>query len=358
MASYARRFVAAGVRLVGGCCGTTPEHIRQIQLAADGLGAGASARRGRRRARRPRPVAAAARVRRCRAPRSRASRSTLSRGQFVTAVELLPPRGHAAQALVERGRQLRDPRRRCRARPRRPAQPARGMSALPLRCSSSSRPASRPCCSSACRDRSLPGMQSDLLGAHALGLRNILLVTGDRAAPRRLSRTRRRFSTSDSIGLANAVSRLNHGTDLGGQPIGAADRVPHRRTVNPSSLDLDEELRRFGYKAEAGAEFAMTEPVFDVADVEPISGTRARDVDLPLVVTIRRSAACAKPSGWPTKCPASASRRGWSSGCARPPRPGRRLPKGWPSLRNWSRRCGPSHRELSCRGGVRTLCSQ
>ena len=91
---------------------------------------------------------------------------------------------------------------------------------------------------------------------------------------------------ADSIGVTNAVSRLNHGTDLGGQPIGEPTAFHTGVRVSPSSLDLDEEVRRYRYKAEAGAEFAMTEPVFDVADVAHFR-TRAREVDLPLVVTIR-----------------------------------------------------------------------
>ena len=219
-------------------------------------------------------------------PRAEKSRlaSALSRGQFVLAVELDPPRGHATQEFVELGRQLR----------------IRGVDALLV----TDRPASRarmaPLAAALllerqagietvlqfrCRDRRLAGMQAELLGAHALGLRNILLVTGEP--------TRRAdypdatvLVEADSIGVANAVSRLNHGTDLGGQPIGEPTAFHTGVRVSPSSLDLDEEVRRYRYKAEAGAEFAMTEPVFDVADVAHFR-TRAREVDLPLVVTIR-----------------------------------------------------------------------
>ena len=202
----------------------------------------------------------------------------------MLAVELDPPRGHATQEFVELGRQLR----------------IRGVDALLV----TDRPASRarmaPLAAALllerqagietvlqfrCRDRRLAGMQAELLGAHALGLRNILLVTGEP--------TRRAdypdatvLVEADSIGVANAVSRLNHGTDLGGQPIGEPTAFHTGVRVSPSSLDLDEEVRRYRYKAEAGAEFAMTEPVFDVADVAHFRA-RAREVDLPLVVTIR-----------------------------------------------------------------------
>ena len=254
MASYARRSVAAGVRLVGGCCGTTPEHIRAIVAATAPVAGGAT--RATVSAAVPPPTVEPV-------PRAEKSRfaSTLSRGQFVLAVELDPPRGHATQEFVELGRQLR----------------IRGVDALLV----TDRPASRarmaPLAAALllerqagietvlqfrCRDRRLAGMQAELLGAHALGLRNILLVTGEP--------TRRAdypdatvLVEADSIGVANAVSRLNHGTDLGGQPIGEPTAFHTGVRVSPSSLDLDEEVRRYRYKAEAGAEFAMTEPVFD-----------------------------------------------------------------------------------------------
>src|SRR6185503_8247461 len=153
----ARRFVAAGVRLVGGCCGTTPEHTRQMRVAATAPVAGGATRA---------TVSAAVPV-----PRAEKSRlaSTLSRGQFVLAVELDPPRGHATQEFVELGRQLR----------------IRGVDALLV----TDRPASRarmaPLAAALllerqagvetvlqfrCRDRRLAGMQAELLGAHALGL--------------------------------------------------------------------------------------------------------------------------------------------------------------------------------------------
>jgi homocysteine S-methyltransferase len=218
-----------------------------------------------------------------RADKSRLA-STLARGQFVLAVELDPPRGHTTQEFVELGRQLR----------------IRGVDALLV----TDRPASRarmaPLAAALllerqagietvlqfrCRERRLAAMQAELLGAHALGLRNILVVTGEPV--RRADYTdATALVEADSIGVTNAVSRLNHGTDLGGQPIGEPTAFHTGVRVSPSSLDLDEEVRRYRYKAEAGAEFAMTEPVFDAADVTHFRG-RARDVDLPLIVTIR-----------------------------------------------------------------------
>jgi homocysteine S-methyltransferase len=115
----------------------------------------------------------------------------------------------------------------------------------------------------ACRDRNLLGMESDLLGAHAMGVRNLLLVTGD--PPRRGDYA---FATGvydvDSIGLTNVVTRLNHGVDIGGEPLVSQTAYHIGVAVNPTALDLDYEIRRFEFKVEAGAEFAVTQPLFDL----------------------------------------------------------------------------------------------
>ena len=115
----------------------------------------------------------------------------------------------------------------------------------------------------ACRDRNLLGMESDLLGAHAMGIRNLLLITGD--PPRRGDYA---FATGvydvDSIGLTNVVSRLNHGVDIGGEPLSRQTAYHIGVAVNPTALNLDDEVRRFEYKVEAGAEFAITQIVFDL----------------------------------------------------------------------------------------------
>src|SRR6185295_7995242 len=119
-----------------------------------------------------------------------------------------------------------------------------------------------------CRDRNLLGIQSDLLGAHAIGLRNVLLITGD---PGRVSDYPDATAVFDvdSIGLTNVVSRLNHGCDVGGQAIGAPTAFHIGVSVNPAASNMDEELRRFEYKVEAGAEYVVTRPVFDVGAFEP-----------------------------------------------------------------------------------------
>jgi homocysteine S-methyltransferase len=114
-----------------------------------------------------------------------------------------------------------------------------------------------------CRDRNLLGMQSDLLGAHSLGLRNLLLITGDPPKLGDYPDATAVFDV-DSIGLTNMVRRLNHAEDVGGNSIGAPTSFCVGVGVNPGAVDLPREISRFEWKVDAGAEFAITQPVFDV----------------------------------------------------------------------------------------------
>jgi methionine synthase / methylenetetrahydrofolate reductase(NADPH) len=257
MASYARRFINAGVRLVGGCCGTTPDHIRAIKTAVRALAPGA-ARAGAR-------PAAAAPAAPLLPPVAREQKSrmanTLARGGFVVSVELTPPRGFQADALVEHARTLKIRGVDLVNVPDSPRASAR-MSALSAALLVQQQSGVETILHYACRDRNLLGMQSDLLGAHAMGVRNVLLITGDPPKVGDYPDATAVFDV-DSIGLANVVSRLNRGADIGGQPIGSQTAFHIGVAVNPGALNLDEELRRFAYKVEAGAEFAITQPVFD-----------------------------------------------------------------------------------------------
>jgi homocysteine S-methyltransferase len=119
----------------------------------------------------------------------------------------------------------------------------------------------------ACRDRNLLGMLSDLLGAAAAGLRNLLIVTGDPPKMGPYPEATAVFDI-DAIGLTNLVARLNRGLDPGGNALGAPTRFVHGVGVNPAAPDLERELKRFAWKAEAGAAFAMTQPVFDPGQLE------------------------------------------------------------------------------------------
>lgn len=265
MASYARRFINSGVRLVGGCCGTTPDHIRQIKIAVRALAAPRPVARdgaGTDRRRSERASEAAAVV-----PRAEKSRmaNNLARAVFTVSVELVPPRGFDAHALVEEARQLRIHGVDLVNIPDGPRASAR-MSALSAAVIIQQQAGVETILHYACRDRNLLGMQSDLLGAHSMGIRNVLLVTGDPPHAGDYPDATAVFDV-DSIGLTNVVARLNRGMDIGGQTIGAPTAFHIGVAVNPWALDLELELRRFRYKVEAGAEFAITQPVFEVASL-------------------------------------------------------------------------------------------
>jgi len=135
-----------------------------------------------------------------------------------------------------------------------------------------------------CRDRNLLGIQSDLLGAHAMGVRNLMLVTGDPGRVGDYPDATAVFDV-DSIGLTNVVSRLNRGCDVGGQSIGAPTAFHVGVSVNPGASNLEQELRRFDYKVEAGAEFVITRPIFDLRGLEPFV-RRIESARLPIVAGV------------------------------------------------------------------------
>jgi methionine synthase / methylenetetrahydrofolate reductase(NADPH) len=257
MASYARRFISTGVRLVGGCCGTTPDHVRHIKQAVRALAppaARAPARVGVVTAPAPevRPVA--------RHEKSRMGNS-LSRGALTITVQLDPPRGFRADEMVEQARHLRIHGVDLVNIPDGPRASGR-MSALAAAVLVQQQAGLETILHYTCRDRNLLGMQSDLLGAHSMGIRNLLVITGDPPQMGDYPDATAVFDV-DSIGLTNVVHRLNQGLDIGGQSIGHPTAFLIGVAVNPGAPNLDEEIRRFDYKVEAGAEFAVTQPVFD-----------------------------------------------------------------------------------------------
>jgi methionine synthase / methylenetetrahydrofolate reductase(NADPH) len=277
MASYARRFINNGVRLVGGCCGTTPDHIKQIKAAVRSLAPTIAPRE------KPVPVASSApRVEMV--PRSEKSRmaNALSRSVFTISVELVPPRGDDSRKLVEQARQLRIHGVDLVNVPDGPRASAR-MSALAASVIVQQESGMETILHYACRDRNLLGMQSDLLGAHAMGIRNVLLITGDPPYVGDYPDATAVFDV-DSIGLTNVVSRLNQGLDIGGEPIGSPTAFHIGVALNPSALDLEHEHRRFRYKVEAGAEFAITQPVFDVEAL--LEFLQRSDCSIPVLASI------------------------------------------------------------------------
>ena len=202
MASYARRFILHNVRVVGGCCGTTPEHIRQMKTVARCAGCAFRPRSPRPRLRRPAASLSAeggrARPRVDAPPVAREKKSRLAnamaRGTFVVAVELLPPRGYQTEPVVERARRLKIGGVDVISIPDGQRAGAR-ISALSLAVLIEQQAGVETLLQYSCRDRNLLGIQSDLLGAHAMGLRNLMLVTGDPAASA-TTRTRPPCSTS------------------------------------------------------------------------------------------------------------------------------------------------------------------
>ncbi len=280
MASYARRFINSGVRLVGGCCGTTPEHIRHIKMAVRSLAPAARPVATSPSARVVDPAAPATIV--ARPDKSRMA-NALARGGFVVCVELVPPRGSRPEAFLEQARQLQIRGVDLVNIPDGPMASAR-MSALSAAVLVQQQAGVETILHYACRDRNLLGMQSDLLGAHAMGVRNLLIVTGDPPTLGDYPDATAVFDV-DSIGLTNVVAQLNRGLDIGGQPIGQATGFHIGVAVNPAALTLEEELRRFAYKVEAGAEFAITQPVFDVTEFRSFLG-RVASHEIPIIAGV------------------------------------------------------------------------
>jgi len=284
MASYARRFILHQVRVVGGCCGTTPEHIRQIKAAVRSTAAAAVRDAAPVAARRP-ALSERVSTRVEGVPRERKSRlaRAMAEGTFVAGVELLPPRGFQVEPLIERAKQLKARGVDFVNIPDGPRAGAR-LSALSLAVLIEQQAGIEALLHYACRDRNLLGIQSDLLGAHAMGLRNLMLVTGDPGRVGDYPDATAVFDV-DSIGLTNVVSRLNHGSDVGGQAIGAPTGFHIGVSINPASTNLDQELRRFEFKVEAGAEFVVTRPIFDVRAFERVL-PRLLDAKLPIVAGV------------------------------------------------------------------------
>jgi homocysteine S-methyltransferase len=261
MASYARRMIETGARIVGGCCGTTPEHIKKIRdyvasvvprhqptvVSRDTVAA-------------PAGVAAV--------PLAQRSRfgAKLAKGELVTSVEIVPPKGVDPTPMFEQCRALKAAGVDAVNVPDGPRAQSR-MGALLSSVIIEREVGIETVTHYSCRDRNLLGMLSDVLGAAAAGLHNLLIVTGDPPKMGPYPEATAVFDI-DSIGLTNLVYRLNHGLDPGGNPIGKPTQFAIGVGVNPAAPDQDRELSRFAWKVDAGAEFAVTQPVFDPAQLE------------------------------------------------------------------------------------------
>jgi homocysteine S-methyltransferase len=299
MASYARHLVQAGAKVVGGCCGTTPEHIRAI---ADGVRplaprlarahtigrASTAGTAGTAGTAAPKVVDAPSRAAaRGVDPVPFAERSRwaakLAAREFVTSVEIVPPRGVNADRMLADVGALKAAGIDAVNVPDGPRAQSR-MAAVLTSLLIEQRVGIETVTHYCCRDRNLLGMLSDLLGAAATGLRNILLITGDPPKMGPYPDATAVFDI-DSIGLTNLVNNLNHGLDPGGNPVGEPTRFAIGVGCNPAAIDPAVERRRFAYKVEAGAEFAVTQPVFDVAQLERFLREIAED-RIPIVAGI------------------------------------------------------------------------
>jgi homocysteine S-methyltransferase len=206
--------------------------------------------------------------------------NALAKRRFVTMIDLMPPKGHEGDDILDQARMLRIRGVDVILVPEGPG--GARMSALSLAVLIQQRTGIEAVLQYSCRDRSLLGMESDLLGAHAMGLRNLVVVTGD-VKPVGDYSDATAVADVDSIGLVNVISRLNHGLDIGGQAIGGPTAFHVGVSVNPGAEDLDAEIRRFEYKVEAGAEFVVLRPLFDVASFERLHA-RIASARLPIVL--------------------------------------------------------------------------
>jgi len=260
MASFARKAMRAGAQIVGGCCGTTPNHIRAMNSALRALDAQARVVSGE-----------AAPVLNTETPpaplgvRSRIG-ALIEQGDFVSLVEIVSPRGIDCSKEIEGARLLAQLGVHAINVPDSPRASAR-MSAQSLCIQIQQHTGIETVLHYTCRDRNVLSIQSDLLGASSIGLRNILCLTGDPPKLGNYPDATAVFDV-DSIGLVNIVRRLNHGLDIGANSIGASTNFTIGVAANPGVPDIDHEIRRFAWKVEAGAEYAITQPVFDIRLLE------------------------------------------------------------------------------------------
>ena len=279
MAEYSKRFIQAGASIVGGCCGTNPTHIKAIRRAVSAL---QPAKRMDVQISSLEVTAPVAVHVAGMDEKSRLS-NRLLRKQPVTLVELVSPKGVSPAKELDKARKLHHfgvdainipdgPRASARMS-------AQALTALILR-----EVGIEPVLHVACRDRNVIGLQSDLLGAFALGIRNLIAITGDPPKLGNYPDATAVFDV-DAIGLVNLINRLNHGLDLAGNPIGDPTCFCIGVGVNPGAINVEEEIRRLDWKVEAGAEYIVTQPVFDVRILERFVA-RIQHIKLPILCGI------------------------------------------------------------------------
>jgi homocysteine S-methyltransferase len=292
MAEFAKDFLQAGVQFVGGCCGTSAEHIRAMANAIRHHKAmsGGEQPGGRFAAFATLKTKDGLPEQAAEAPRVPAVEKSvwarkIAAGETVYSVELLPPPGVSPDKIIASSMALKAAGIDAVNIPDGPRASAR-MSAILTAVMIEQRADIETVLHYTCRDRNLLGMQSDMLGAHAIGLRNLLLVTGDPPKLGSYPNATGVFDV-DAIGLTNMVHRLNGGIDLGGRSIGQPTALSIGVGVNPVHRDFEYEMKRFKYKVEAGAEWAITQPVFDVNAMHRfLEWLDKHDVRIPIVAGV------------------------------------------------------------------------
>ena len=275
LGEYAKHFLQSGASIIGGCCGTGPEHIRKMRNMIKAL--------------KPqqysvsviedkdidKSISESVDIK----DKSRLARR-IAEKKFVTLVELLSPHGCVADKEIAKARELYYSGIDAINIPDGPRASAR-MSALALAVKMKNEVGIEPVLHYVCRDRNVIGMQSDLLGAYALGVTNVLAITGDPPKLGNYPDATAVFDV-DSIGLVNILSRLNSGNDIAGNPISSKTGFLIGVGANPGALNLDEEIRRLWWKYDAGAEYYITQPIFDVSVFETFLN-KTQHIKIPVV---------------------------------------------------------------------------
>jgi len=280
LASHSRYYIQKGVKIVGGCCGTTPEHIKAVRSAVHSMSPGRIVHM--------KDIKDALEQAETTPPAiPLAERSAMAKkiatGQFVTNVELTPPRSPDASKALAKAQLIKEMGIDAINIPDGPRASAR-MSAHALAVLIEQEVGIETVLHVCCRDRNLIGLQADLLGGYALGLRNLLIITGD---PPKLGDYPDATAVFDldSIGLVRLAQKLNRGQDLVGRPIGAATGFLVGVGVNPVAVNVEREIERFEAKVKAGAEFAITQPVFDIKALESFVA-QVRHLNIPIIAGI------------------------------------------------------------------------
>ncbi len=278
LGEYAKHYIQTGANVIGGCCGTNPEHIKRMRNTLNSI----------------KPQVNRSKIEIIKSnefpeietiPMERKSRLArrLKEKHFVKFVEIVSPHGVSAVKEIEKARDMNYYGIDVINIPDGPRASAR-MSALSLAVQLQRDVGIETVLHYVCRDRNVIGMQSDLLGAYALGIKNILAITGDPPKLGNYPDATGVFDV-DSIGLVNILNRLNHGLDIAGNPIGTPSGFFIGVGVNPGAINIDEEIRRLDWKVDAGAEFIITQPVFDLNVFEKFT-KKIQHIKIPLIAGI------------------------------------------------------------------------